>query len=355
MQELKVIGVEDGALVVASVEGSRYRVEIDETVHSRLRPVVPAAGTGRKLAPREIQAHIRAGMSAEDVAAVTGAPLDHVQRFEGPVVAEREFVLESALNVPVQLAVETDPASEGTTFGAVIRERLAAAGASDERWASWKEQGGGWVVKLTFTAARIEHDARWAFDPRKAALAPANPEAVSLSQQGELPPSLIPRLRAVTSSPSDTGRFDSDAFEIAGEAEDSLFSPPVPIGAPVPIGRIGRVEEAAAEAAPQQTADLLEALRRRRGERDPMDPGPADAMAAHPSTGAIRLIDVPMPPEQSSDARDPADRPAGSQPQPAPQQPRGATGPLGRRRGRAAMPTWDEIVFGARPDDDLPH
>ena len=112
MQELKVIGVEDGALVVASVEGSRYRVEIDETVHSRLRPVAPATGAARKLAPREIQAHIRAGMSAEDVAAVTGAPLDYVQRFEGPVLAEREYVLESALNVPVQVAVETEPASE---------------------------------------------------------------------------------------------------------------------------------------------------------------------------------------------------------------------------------------------------
>ena len=23
------------------------------------------------------------------------------------------------------------------------------------------------------------------------------------------------------------------------------------------------------------------------------------------------------------------------------------------RKGRTAMPSWDEIVFGARPDDDL--
>ena len=347
MQELKVIGVEDGALVVASVEGSRYRVEVDETVHSRLRPVAPATGAARKLAPREIQAHIRAGMSAEDVAAVTGAPLDYVQRFEGPVLAEREYVLESALNVPVQVAVETEPASEGTTFGGVIRQRLADAGASDERWASWKDQGAGWIVKLTFTAAQVEHDARWGFDPKKAALAPANPEAVSLSQQGELPPSLIPRLRAVISSPSDTGRFDSGAFEVSDDADVSPFSPPVPI-------RMARVDDTPAEPAHQQTADLLEALRRRRGERDPMDPGPADAMAAHPSTGAIRLIDVPMPSEHSESAASAGvQQPTGSQPtQP---QPRNSTGPLGKRRGRAAMPTWDEIVFGARPDDDAQH
>ncbi|MFW8746110.1 hypothetical protein, partial [Mesorhizobium japonicum] len=72
-----------------------------------------------------------------------------------------------------------------------------------------------------------------------------------------------------------------------------------------------------------------------------MDPGPADAMAAHPSTGSIRLIDIPL-----GDVGDGA-----GDSQPTAPQPRNSTGPLGRRRGRAAMPTWDEIVFGARPDD----
>lgn len=26
--------------------------------------------------------------------------------------------------------------------------------------------------------------------------------------------------------------------------------------------------------------------------------------------------------------------------------------PTARKKGRPAMPSWDEIVFGARPDDD---
>jgi hypothetical protein len=342
MQELKVIGVEDGVLLVASDEGSRYRVEIDEATVARLRATTTDPGTVRRLAPKEIQAHIRAGMSAEDVASVTGASLEYIQRFEGPVLAERDYVLESALNVPVQMAVETDP-EEPATFGSVIRERLADAGAVGERWASWKEQGGGWIVKLTFTIEQVEHDARWGFEPKKAALSPINPEAVSLSQQGQMPTSLIPRLRAVTTLPGDTGRFDSGAFEVS-DAE--VFAAPVPIGRAIPSDEV--------EPGHQQTADLLEALRRRRGERDPLDPGPADGMAAHPSTGAIRLIDIPVPSEQSE--------PQDAEPAPAPSappehhatgpQPRNATGPLGKRRGRASMPTWDEIVFGARGDED---
>src|SRR5262249_49578866 len=98
MQELKVIGVENGALLVASDEGARYRVEVDDALQTRLRQSVPSSGTERRIAPRDIQAHIRSGMSAEDVASVTGASLDYIRRFEGPVLAEREYVIESALN-----------------------------------------------------------------------------------------------------------------------------------------------------------------------------------------------------------------------------------------------------------------
>jgi hypothetical protein len=355
MEELKVIGVEDGALLVASEEGARYRLAIDDVLQSRLRQNSPDPGVVRKLAPRDIQAHIRSGMSAEDVAAVTGAPLDYIQRFEGPVLAEREYVIESALNVAVHTAVETDPLAEGATFGAVIRSRLAEMGAIGERWASWKEQGGGWIVKLTFLAETIERDARWAFDPKKSALSPLNPEAVSLSQAGELPASLLPRLRAVPLDElADTGRFDSGAFQMSpsdsgeiGVVESismvsimefdsgSAATPPV---AP------STADTDAAPAGHHQTADLLEALRRRRGERDPMDLEHEESMASHPSTGTVRLIDVPL--DTATDI------PVASKGTPSAGATR-ETGPLGKRKGRAAMPSWDEIVFGARPDDDL--
>ena len=170
MEELKVVGVENGALLVATDEGARFRVEVDDVLQSRLRQSMPDPGSGRRLAPREVQAHIRAGMSAEDVASVTGASLEYIRRFEGPVLAEREYVIESALNVPVHIAVETDPLAEGATFGSVIRQRLGDSGAIGERWASWKEQGGGWIVKLTFIAEQVDHDARWGFDPKRQTL-----------------------------------------------------------------------------------------------------------------------------------------------------------------------------------------
>jgi len=349
MQELKVTGVEAGALLLASDDGVQYRVAVDENVQARLRASTPETGPQRRIAPREIQAQIRAGMTAEDVARVTGASLEYIRRFEGPVLAEREYVVESALNVPVQMAVETDPLASGATFGSVIRERLAEAGASGERWASWKEQGGGWIVKLSFAAGDVERDARWSFEPKKQSLQPLNHEAVQLSQQGDLPPSLIPRLRAVPLDERDDARFDSGAFEVDAEGDGTVVTAveftQIEFGA--------RATAAEEPAGTQHTADLLEALRRRRGEREPLDLDEADpGLASHPSTGHVRLVDVPL-----DDA--PADPVAASYAPPQATQTAkasgssGATGPLGKRRGRASMPSWDEIVFGARTDDDL--
>ncbi|MET4780142.1 septation protein SepH [Glaciihabitans sp. UYNi722] len=349
MQDLRVIGVENGALLVASDEGTRFRVAIDEVLQSKLRQAIPDPGAGRKLAPKEIQAHIRSGMSAQDVASITGVPLDYIQKFEGPVLAEREFVVTSALNVPVHTAMESDPLGGGSTFGTVIRERLYDLGAINERWASWKEVGGEWIVKLAFTAEQIDHDARWRFEPKKAALAPLNSEAITLSQQGEMAGALVPRLRAVGDEERhpDQSRFDSGAFtenELAeGAVQPAVYGRLDDAPAAVADAAINRAP-AAEEPESNQTADLLEALRRRRGERESANfAEEEESRAAHPSTGSIRLVDIPL-----EDFRDDEDGAlSNTAPQPNVFHHRSS------KKARASMPSWDEIVFGARSDDDL--
>jgi hypothetical protein len=360
MQELKVIGVENGALLAASEDGDRFRIPIDEVLQSRLRQSQTESTSGPKLSPREVQAHIRSGLSAEDVAAVTGAPLDFVRRFEGPVVAEREYMVSCALSVPVHTAIDPDPIEGGATFGSVIRERLASLGATNERWASWKEPGAGWIVKLAFTADEIDHDARWGFEPKKNALSPVGNEAIALSQQGELKGALIPRLRAVSAETSlaDVSRFDSGAFTFKESLADDLLGDTAPLLDPIPYSRPVGTTDAVSKAAikravepPQslsETADLLESLRRRRGEREA-------AVFEHdvtPATPApsMRLLDAPMEAPTAEPATTEPSRNAWSN-QAATAQHRN-TGNHGKR-GRAAMPSWDEIVFGARTDDDL--
>jgi hypothetical protein len=365
MQDLKVIGVENGALLAASEEGDRFRIPIDAVLQSRLRQTQTDSSVRPKLSPREVQAHIRAGMSAEDVSAVTGASLDFVRRFEGPVVAEREYIVSSALSVPVHAGIEPEQPDEPANFGSVIRERLASLGASNERWASWKEPGAGWIVKLAFTADDIDHDARWGFEPKKNALSPIGSEAVALSQQGELKGALIPRLRAVGAETSlaDVSRFDSGAFTFKESLADDILNDTAPLHDVVPYSRPTGTTDAVSKAAikraaePAQsmseTADLLESLRRRRGERE-ASAGAANTTAADPVEKPAADTDN-RPVDESVAEADTA--PVAPTPtrnvwasQAATGQPRAAqTG----RRGRASMPSWDEIVFGARTDDDL--
>lgn len=350
MHELKVIGVESGSLLLADDEGEEFRIAVDEVLHARLRQASPGVASARKLSPKDIQSQIRAGMSAEDVAAVTGASIDDIRRFEGPVLAEREFVIQSALAVPVRTLGEADPLTPKASFGDVIRGRLVDGGALNERWASWKEQGGGWIVKLTFTANQVDHDARWAYDPKRSALTPLNSEAEALSQQGEMPAPLIPRLRAVSIEDAsiadpESSRFDSGAFVVEDDPVDTG-----PLLEPVPYGRASRSASPEPTAAPvergsrgvNQTADLLEALRRRRGERDPMDPDPDEQFAEHPGTGTVRLVDIPL---ETSPIETPV---------PAKSSPSSGSAPAAKsgRKGRASMPSWDDIVFGARADED---
>ena len=366
MQDLRVIGVENGALLVSSDDGERYRIPIDEVLQSRLRQSTNDNTVGRKLSPREIQDQIRSGMSAEDVASVTGMDVDYVEKYERPIIAEREHMVDSALGVAVHTAMDTGPVAGGMSFGTVIRSRLSAIGAINERWASWKDPATGWVIKLSFTSDQIDHDARWSFDPRKLTLSPLNGEATTLSQQGEVPTALIPRLRAVAASPEpDNSRFDSGAFVAEDVKEATSSSRFAPTTAQQPL-----------RADSNQTADLLDALRRRRGEREGAaydDEAPADPVVnpMHPSTGSIRVVDVPMPDFAEATSADfasgddgPDDQLRATLPQPTvlpsavlPSAAPPATGPqrTGQqpkiRKGRTSMPSWDDIVFGARPDD----
>jgi DNA-binding FadR family transcriptional regulator len=69
MEHVTIVGAEDDLLVLATESGERFALPIDEVLRAELRRA--KAGREDKAAPlaaspREIQAHIRAGMSAEE-------------------------------------------------------------------------------------------------------------------------------------------------------------------------------------------------------------------------------------------------------------------------------------------------
>ncbi|MGL4256058.1 MAG: septation protein SepH [Microbacterium sp.] len=344
MEQLKVIGTEDDRLVLATESGERFALAVDEVLRSELRKTRrdrDGEAQAARPSPREIQSHIRSGLSADEVASLLGARVEDVIRFEGPVLAEREHIVGQALAVPVLLGADFE-SEPNPTFGAAVRAKLAEAGAIGERWTSWKDHT-GWVVKLEFTANDVDHDARWGFDPRRSTLSPQNADAIQLSRQGSLPDGLIPRLRALdTVAPKDDSRFDSGAFGPRKLPDADLESPdlPAPTAPAVQQAAIKRADEPIATSA--ETADLLEALRRRRGQREPL-PG-AEESAPSRSHSPVALFDALEPGYDESPLDEADDTAFDAQPS--------AVAEAGRRKGgRTSMPSWDEIVFGARTED----
>ncbi|WP_119697668.1 septation protein SepH [Microbacterium halotolerans] len=355
MEQLTIIGAEDDRLILADDSGQRFALAIDDVLRSEMRshgreqrPTAPLGAS-----PRDIQARIRAGLSAEETSELLSVEVEAVRRFEGPVLAEREHVVDRALAVPVVIGSDFD-VEENPTFGSAVRAKLADLHASGERWTSWKDES-GWTVKLEFTANEVDHDARWSFDPRRSSLSPLNGDATQLSRQGPLPDGLIPRLRALDADTKDDSRFDTSAFGQQGFPEST-------------IGDSGRTaEDAAAQHAPveggdTETVDLLEALRRRRGRREAAPMNDLEESAArHPAKGAgsspVALFDAIGDTPRDDDAQDTSSQPVATHD--APNGPAAdqhddhsnASAPARRKNGRPAMPSWDEIVFGARSDD----
>lgn len=191
MQDLHLAAVhEDGGhLVLADAEGGEYLLPIDERLRAVLRrPQPPAGHQPAAMSPRQAQAMIRAGMSAHEVAELTGWPEERVERFAGPVVAERGHVAEQARRAHVR---GRSSAGGPATLEGRVRERLVARGVDTDsvQWDSSRPEGGGrWTVLLTFVAAQRTRGAAWAFDPVDRTVDALDDEARWLSEDEQALP-----------------------------------------------------------------------------------------------------------------------------------------------------------------------
>ena len=95
MHDLRLVGVhEDGEhLLLTGPDGEQYVLAVDEPLRAAVRRDKAHLGQlqiamSGDLRPREVQAQIRAGATAEEVAERSGWPLDRVRRYEGAVGAE---------------------------------------------------------------------------------------------------------------------------------------------------------------------------------------------------------------------------------------------------------------------------
>jgi hypothetical protein len=187
MHDLRLVGVHDDGehLVLTDAAGERFRLAADDALRAAVRRDRAHLGQlqieiGGGPRPKEIQSRIRAGSSAEEVAEATGWPLDKIQRYESPVLAERAHVAELAQAVRLRRR-----AAEQVTLGAEVTGRLIARDVDPERaeWDAWRTESGPWTVLVRFEAGGRPREARWHFDVSARSVTPADDEARWLSEQ----------------------------------------------------------------------------------------------------------------------------------------------------------------------------
>ncbi|MBL1288156.1 Protein of unknown function (DUF3071) [Streptomyces sp. LamerLS-316] len=349
MPELRVVAVSnDGTrLVLKAADSTEYTLPIDERLRAAVRNDRARLGqieieVESHLRPRDIQARIRAGASAEEVAQFAGIPVDRVRRFEGPVLAERAFMAERARKTPVRRPGE----NTGPQLGEAVQERLLLRGADREtvQWDSWRRDDGTWEVLLVYRVAGEPHSASWTYDPPRRLVQAVDEEARSLIGETDdvaAPEPSFPFVPRIARLPRDRP---------LDRALDRQIERPAP-PAPEPEERVGGVSASERdsltsllEAVPSFRGDMVVPERPSQPEPPALEPAAQqepeadEPPAAAASAGAgSAYADVLMPRAVAGHR----DRLTGTTDRQAEAD--------GVRPGRrAAVPSWDEIVFGTR-------
>ncbi|MCI1675229.1 MAG: septation protein SepH [Ancrocorticia sp.] len=303
MKKLELLGLQpDGEnLTLTDEEGNRYSLPISEELRGALRRDRGASSApqeARQMTPREIQAHIRAGKSVEEVSDMAALPAAKVEALAHPILLEREYTAESARSYPIGHEVGA------LTVEEVVASRLVSRGvnADDITWDAIREPGAPWTLIATFSSGNKERHATWHVNTEHRTLDAVDDEAAWLSEE-QVPVPTSPWRQPNT--------------------------PRVATETPV---------------APSSTRidDVLASLDAQRGKVRPMPsddepdvPAGTSASAGTPASSA----DEASHPAEESDA---SVSPLFSVPEPPPQPEKK------RRTDRPQMPSWDEIVFGKR-------
>lgn len=184
MDQLRCTGLhEDGRhAVLTAADGSEFLVAIDDRLRAAVRRrSMVGAPRSAPATPREVQTQIRGGASTEEVAESTGWTVERIERYEGPILAEREYVasLARAALIRTHERGETPPTLESRA-----RERLDKRGVdlAQVSWDSIRPAGGGWSVQVHFKAGQRARSASWSFEPDTRSVDAIDDEARWLSE-----------------------------------------------------------------------------------------------------------------------------------------------------------------------------
>ncbi len=390
MDELELVRLhEDGErLVLAARDGAQSTLPITDALRAAIRGDRPRmesirAQEASALRPREIQERLRAGETCEALAEASGLPIEHVRRFEYPVISEREH----AVSRVRAKAVLTDD-DGATTLGEVSDERLRSRGVrpDDATWTATRQGSHPWIVQVEFTAADRPRLARWSLEPRGGFVTALDDEArwlglpeddggPTLAGVSALPPQRSNQRssRPAPPEPDDTDLLLDNLSERRGQRPSRRTTPDAELPDLMELDELDGpdehppwpepTKEPEPEDRPAEPAAVVDIGARRNGSRPKMPSVKVPDSAADLEWEAPSQWEIPASASASPSASDKEQKPD-PEPQPAPKaepKPEPEKAPAAAaagkrpaakrgRKSRAQVPSWDEIVFGSRPE-----
>ena len=215
MTELRLDGkTEDGNhLSLVDGDGNNYSVRISDTLRATVNQPrltsVPAVDAQETISVKEIQRKLRAGESFEQIARDGQTTVEKVERFSGPIMQEREYILSNARD----LVMRKDAHRIDLTFGEVVLAKLAPRGVDTDQvsWNTWRQLDGVWHIELHYPNRDGNGVAAWNFDLARRALDASDDNGAWLID--EEAPTRISTSAMIYSEPTHPSRLEEPKIE----------------------------------------------------------------------------------------------------------------------------------------------
>lgn len=315
-----------------------------------------------QLRPREIQARVRAGEAVESVAQAAGVPVDRIEPFAAPVLAERAHVVGMAIVGTVRRRGE---AASVRGLKGTVATRLLQRGLDfdDVAWDAWKRPDGRWVLQAAYESGSRHHvatflfdiagrfsiaeddEARWLIEETTPAHGPQPGRRRPTDPDNEPTIDLDDELALVRATLVESG---PDAYSLAGLQDVHDYAP----------AELQEVDGVYDLVPPRNEMDVLydmisgideDSVRIYKGLQQPVTPRGEVKPRDEPEQ--LSLFTEPAAPRPAASKKSPSAVPAPDED--APEEPavddEQPVAPTKRSRSkRASVPTWDEIMFGPK-------
>jgi hypothetical protein len=212
VRQLHVVALsEDGRSVLLATSktatAGAFSVPLDGKLKAAVRGDLPRPGEqqapGIGVTPKEIQARLRAGESTEQIAAAAGVPVARVERYAGPVLSERERIIE---DVRAGFVSRSRRGPSQLPLGDAVDAALAETSglrADSVTWTARRLESGHWLVQVSYVARARTRTASWVFEPHTRSVTASDSASAALGHVGDEP---APRRVLAPARPAATGR-----------------------------------------------------------------------------------------------------------------------------------------------------